>query len=146
MSVINKDESSTTDNNFVIIGSILKSKRIGYGLTVEELAKKTNLNHKYIAMIESGDFVNTNRKIYYYGYIKSLGLFLNVDTNKLLGTAGYYDNTESNIKKDDDEVYVISKNKIVEKKQTHTWLIKIAIVLFTLYALFSFIKQIVSLF
>ena len=71
-------------NKYEIVGNILQSKRIDLNLSQEKICEDLNLNIKYLKMIEDGDFVNANLKIYYFGYIKKFSDYIKIDYNKLI--------------------------------------------------------------
>ncbi|GMO45500.1 MAG: helix-turn-helix domain-containing protein [Termitinemataceae bacterium] len=65
------------------IGDRLKADRESKGLTIEDVARDTNIAKKYIGALENEDFSVFPAEAYLLGFLKNYGDFLGLDVNEL---------------------------------------------------------------
>lgn len=66
------------------LGSYFQSKREEQGYSIEDVARKTNISHRYIEAIEQEDFDDFPAGVYAKGFIRNYARFLNLDQEALV--------------------------------------------------------------
>lgn len=74
--------------NLVQIGTILKKARQKKALTIQEIAKKTQISLTQLQALEEGDDSKLPAKVYIKGFIKSYGKTIDFDTQPMLDFLG----------------------------------------------------------
>ncbi|AZL15144.1 helix-turn-helix domain-containing protein [Rickettsiales endosymbiont of Stachyamoeba lipophora] len=71
-----RDETSLDEQE---LGILFKQKRIEKGLSINDIAKATKINSKYIKAIEENNISRLVEAVYRYGYIKSYAKYFNIN-------------------------------------------------------------------
>jgi len=66
------------------LGAVLRSARIGSGLSLDELSSKTNIRVSLIAQFEENNFIGAGGSTYARGHIRNIAQILNCDAAELL--------------------------------------------------------------
>ena len=92
-----------------LIAEELKSARKNFNITLENAAKVTGINIRYLAMLESGDFNSLPSGVYGRNFLREYAQFLDLDQKELLSA---YDKERSlNVK--DNKVEFTQKAVII---------------------------------
>ena len=138
--------SAPLEERYKVVGIIIKNKRNELNITIEQLAKMLNLKQYYIEMIEKGDFINADMKIYYYGYVTKIANILKLETYQINFFVDYFQisntnktnnkNNENNLSNEttegNDDNYVMTFNNI-RKTKNNQIVIKIIIIMLICY-------------
>ena len=66
------------------VGAILKEAREERKLSIKDVARETNITHKYIEALEAEDFTQFPGETYALGFLRNYSEYLNIDTEQLL--------------------------------------------------------------
>lgn len=123
------------------IGEILKKAREEKGLTIEDIARETKIQIKYLKALEDGEFHIVPGKTYLKGFLKNYALVVGIKQNEIISKYEEFlkdDKVEEEIEEVEKDLKKINKNDM--KKS----IIIAIIVLFGFYVAVNALKMITN--
>lgn len=73
-----------TGDKYVDIGNLIRNARTAMDVDISEMSKLLKMRPEYIEMVEGGDYENVSKKIYYFGYVRHIARYLNLDDEAII--------------------------------------------------------------